>query len=192
MGWMVRQHFGGWNRPWKMSYLVLNIFYAVLLLSSVSTPFSVQLLFGPYVTRIGCLSILAQPSRDVITCWKNTARRTSIIARHKVTKNHKKSKIISTTTTIICLLCCLPTNLQTFCYKSDSQIESVVLVVVLLLVCCVLWWNSILTRHSLFSPSADLIILGCKVPVSEVPSSYYCWLLFACAASACAACFSIH
>ncbi len=108
----------------------------------------------------------------------------------KSQKMHKKSKIITTTTTITHLLCCLPTNLQTFFSTSDSQIESVVLVVVLLLVCCVLWWNSILTRHSLFSPSADLIILGCKVPVSEVPSSYYCWLLFACAASACAACFS--
>jgi hypothetical protein len=159
-----------------MSYLVLNIFYAVLLLSSVSTPFSVQLLFGPYVTRIGCLSILAQPSRDVITCWKNTARRTSRFARRRLTKNHKNQKSSrqrrqSFACFVVCLLTCKPSVINQIL---RSNLLS------LLFSCCwfVVYCDEIIFLLAIlfFLPPqiSSFFVISCKVPVSEVPSIYHC------------------
>ena len=155
---MVRQHFGGWNRPCKMSYLVLNIFYPILLQSSayaIHCAIALRSVRHPYRLLVNSGAAL---SRCDHMLEKHGAAHFKICptqSHKKCIKNQKPSqrRRQSLTCFVVCLLTCKPS------YKSDSQIESVVLVVVLLLFCFVLWWNSILTRHSLFSPSADLIIL---------------------------------
>ena len=116
---MVRQHFGGWNRPWKIPSLVLKIFNAILLPSSACCTIAYQSVRHPYLLSVNSGAALAM--------WTDTGKTTCGAHQDladarlwKITKNQKpaQQRRQSLTCFVVCLLTYLLSSFVTQILRS--------------------------------------------------------------------------